>query len=761
MPNAAPQWLNLIRESDRRVELFKLYQDGAGYAVNELTADELRLIIDKADVAYYRPGSSQIMPDSDYDLLRPALKQLDPNDERIGRVGLPFDAGDLRNKVKHNIPMGSLDNTDNGIAGYEPWLEDVTTKLHSAAADVVEATRQRLAAEGIVNDVPDADLPVEIFASLKVDGGSICATYENGKLVRVATRGDGETGQDITVNGANFRRLPTILPHSVSCDVRGEAVMYVADYKEVVERDAGQPFDQIPEADRSNPRNIGNGVFGRDDGQDSERITFIAFNVEFDGDEQHDAAKFHTEAEKMESLRGLGFQPVPYKVCTTVDEFNDFYTETVANRDKLPFEIDGIVVVLNEIAYHLPFITDDIKTRLRPKYARAVKFPHKSNTTTIKDVILSVGHTGGIYPTAVFEEVRIGGVNVTHALLNNWDEIERLGVAINDEVEVVLAGDIIPKVIRCVTESPNRKPIEEPKRCPSCGEPTTRNYRGKKGAVTYCSQADKCPEALKGKVDKWIGSSKKGTGILNIGDGILKAMWDNNIVSDPADLYNLKPEDLENLTLDSGGRVGRSRAETIVNNIQNKRNLKLEVFLGSLGIDLLGRRRVILLRDAAGGRLDKLEDWLDTDEFAKMEIEGLGDTIRDAVVHGIKESRGLIDKLLAVGVTIDYPAAKPAPTATTGNGQADPNLPLAGLTFCITGTRAYMDEIEAKGGVFTSGVAKSKPSPDFLIQKDATQVTNKAKNAEANGYTQIVSLAFIRKVLDGQAELPKKEPVEA
>ncbi len=701
--------------------------DGFGHAVADMEADELRLLIDKADVAYHRPGSSQIMEDSEYDLLRPALKALDPTDERIDRVGLPFDEGQLRNKVEHRIPMGSLDNTDDGIAGFEPWVEGL----------------------GIGD--------VDIFASLKIDGGSICVTYEDGKLVRVATRGNGEIGQDITVNGANFRCLPTVLPRPVTIDVRGEAVMYIDEYKEVVERDAGIPFDQILEADRSNPRNIGNGVFGRDDGQDSERITFIAFNVE--GEDADD--QYNTEVEKMNYLKSFGFQPVPFTLCTTIDAFVSFYEKTLAGRDKLPFEIDGIVVVINEISLQQRFVTSDIKTRLRPKYARAVKFPHKANTTTHEGVVLRVAHTGGIYPTGKLKEVRIGGVNVTNVLLNNWDEIGRLGIAINDEVEVVLAGDIIPKVIRCVTKDPNRTLIDEPARCPSCGEPTTRNYRGKRGAVLYCSQAATCPAASLGKIDKWIGSSKKGTGILAIGDGILKAMWDNKVVEDAADLYTITADDLENLTLDGGGRVGRSRAETIINNITGKKHLKLEVFLGSLGIDLLGRRRVIILREKAGGRLDALEDWLDVDSFEKMEIEGLGDTIREAVSHGLRELRPLIDKLLAVGVTIDYPEVAAATAADT-NGELDPDKPFAGITFCITGTRAYMADIEARGGVFTSSVAKTKASPDFLIQKDPLKVSNKTKNAEANGHTQIIGLDFMKKVLDGNAELsPKKEPVEA
>jgi len=662
-------------------------------------------------MAYYRSGSEPILTDAEYDLLRPALKNLAPNDERIDRVGIPFDLADLRNKVEHRIPMGSLDNTDDGIAGYAPWLSQVATPT------------------------------TRVFASLKVDGGSICATYKEGKLVRVATRGNGAVGQDITVNGINFKNLPLELNEPLTMDVRGEAVMYIEEYKAVRSRDAGMPFDKIPKESQSNPRNVGNGVFSRDDGVDSEKMTFISFNVDVIG-----PTFANTEEQKMKFLKSMGFLPVPHIMCDTVEQLKSFYDSTVAGRDDLPFEIDGLVVVLDDLELQSEFITDDVKTKLRPKYARAIKFPHKSNTTILESVAISVGHTGGIIPTARLQEVRIGGVNVSNCLLNNWDEIGRLGVQLGDEVEVILAGDIIPKIIRVVNKGTNRTPIEEPKTCPSCSKPTTRIYRGKEGAVVYCTDPQNCPDCKLGKIDKWIGSSKKGVGILNIGDGILKAMWDNEVIGDAADLYTLKPDDLKDLELEGGGRIGESRANKIVANIQGKKHLPLEVFLGSLGIDLLGRRRVIILRENANGELDTLADWLDFKKLGEIKMEGFGDAIREAVINGMKEMSLLINKLMSNGVTISYPIV-------SEDGD-DADKPFSGLIFCITGTRAFMADVEERGGVFASSVPKSKKSVHFLIQKDPLQMTTKAKNADANGFTQIISLDFLKKVLDGQAELP-------
>lgn len=685
----------------------KMREAGFAEAVDALGISELCDLIDKADIRYYRPGLSSIMTDAEYDLLKQKLKEFDHENERLTRVGSPYSVADLRNKVTHNIPMGSLDNTDNGISGFQDWIDFLNKKLGHVPA---------------------------IFASLKIDGGSICATYENGKLVRVATRGNGEVGDDITVNGMNFIDLPTTLPQPLTIDVRGEAILYKDDFNFICDR------DQIPEEERSNPRNVGNGILGRDDGRDSDRLHFISFNLE--GEETQ------TEVAKMQLLKSLGFQPVPHKLCVTVDSFMAFYNSIVEKRDMLPFEIDGIVVVVNEIAQQKPFITSDVKTRLRPKYARAVKFQHKSNRTELVDVLLTVGHTGAIIPTAVLKEVRVGGVNVTHALLNNWDEIARLGVAIGDTVEVVLAGDIIPKITRVVQVGANRKPILEPHRCPACGDVASREYRNKKGAVTYCSNQD-CHAAKLAKVNQWIGTSKKGVGILGIGDTILKALWDNNLIQDPADLYTLTVDQLKDVKLDGDVRIGNSRATQIVANIADKRRLPLHVFLGSLGIDLLGRRRVKLLAESSSGQLTKLEHWLDNNLLSTIKLPGFGDTIRESIVAGIEENRRLIDKLLSVGVTIDGEQSEEQTESAQCESSESSDKPFAGFSFCLTGTRSYQDDIERLGGTIKSGVSKGLT---FLVQADPLSTSNKTKKAEEYG-TAIISIDYLKQAIDGHVKL--------
>jgi len=692
----------------------KMRDRGFAEAANNLTLAQLSDLLDKADIRYYRPGLQPIMADSEYDLLKQKLQEIDPENERLTRVGSPYSIDDLRTKVTHNIPMGSLDNTDEGILGLQDWIDTLQKKL---------------------NHIP------AIFASLKIDGGSICATYQNGELVRVATRGNGEVGDDITANGVNFIDLPTQLPEPLNLDVRGEAILYKADFDEICDR------DQIPVADRSNPRNVGNGILGRDDGQDSDRLRFIAFNME--------GESVPTEMAKMERLKALGFQPVPHKLCQGLDTFTAFYEGVIGKRDQLPFEIDGIVVVVNEIAQQQPFITKDIKTRLRPKYARAVKFPHKSNTTELIDVLLTVGHTRAIIPTAVLKEVRIGGVNVSHALLNNWDEIARLNIAIGDEVEVVLAGDIIPKVIRRVKVGTNRKPIAEPHRCPACGDVASREYRGKKGANTYCANPT-CHAAALAKVSHWIGTSKKGVGILGIGDTILKVLWDMNLIQNPSDLYTLTVEQIQDMKLDGDVRIGKSRATQIIANINGKKRLPLHTFLGSLGIDLLGRRRVKILADASGGRLTKLKHWLDRELLTTIELPGFGDTIRDAIVDGIDENRALIEKLLSVGVEIEGEGSNTEAAPVENGNEPSADRLFVGYSFCLTGTRAYQDDIVRLGGELKSGVSKGLT---FLVQADPLSTSNKTKKAEEYG-TAIISLEYLKQAIDGLVVLePMNAPV--
>lgn len=673
--------------------------------VRSLGSNETRMLIDKADAAYYRIGRTQsLISDEIYDAARNHLRTMCPDDPRLTRVGVQYDTSELRNKVTHTIPMGSLDNTDDGIAGYDKWYDWILTKLN-----VDETT---------------------IFASLKIDGGSVRARYVDGKLITVATRGNGTIGEDITANAINFQYLPLELPEPITCDVRGEAILYIDDFEALMVAEHQMPFDDIPKNLISNPRNVGNGVLGRDNGQDSDKIRMLAFNIITEG------VEYDSELHKITHLRELGFNPVPNVICNNRTDLRNFYDTIADSRNGLPFEIDGVVVVVNDTKSQDLFVTDDINSKLRPKHSRAIKFPHRSSTSKLKAVDITVGHTGAIIPTGIFDEVRVGGVNVQHALLNNWDEIDRLGLAIGDEAEIILAGDIIPKVSRVVARGETRKEIIEPKECPSCGKPTTREIRGKAGALTYCTDPTNCPLALFAKISHWVGGSKTGVGILGVGDTILKALWDQGIIKDPSDLYLLTTNLLQDIELDGGVRVGTSRAQMIVDNIQEKKHLPIHTFLGSLGIELLGRRRVQMLQKAADGKLDTLDNWLDTDNLRKLRVEGLGEAIRSAIISGIEANRPLIQRFLDKGVVVGEEQAVVQPVSSD-------NLVFAGLNFCLTGTRECQDDIVRLGGTLKSGVSKGL---HYLVQKDPLSTSNKTQKAEEYG-VKIISIDKLKEMI--------------
>lgn len=665
-----------------------------------MNIEDLQNLIDQADEAYYSIDGEPTLSDAEYDHYKAQLKSIDPDNVRLIRVGhRPINP--LRTKVHHSFPMGSLDNTDGGIEGYEAWYKSIAT---------------------------DA----KVMASLKMDGASIRAKYVRGILVEVATRGNGIVGEDITQNALKFQNLPHKLSKEVDIDIRGEAILHKKDFEKICEEEHGIPFSEIEPGAISNPRNVGNGILGRDDGHNSDLIHFYAFDLHTPRPN-----KISSEEHKLAYLKQLGFTTVDHILCSSQETLKSFYNKVLEKRDNLKFEIDGIVVVLNEHSLKQFHITDDIKTKMRPKYARAIKFPHRSATTKLLDVLLTVGHTGAIIPTAKVETVRVGGVNVSNVLLNNFDEIKRLKLGYGDTVIVGLAGDIIPKIFGKLEDIEPERPILEPTNCPACDSPTTRENRGKDGAVTYCTNS-LCSAASLAKISQWIGGSKKGVGILGIGDGILQAMWESGLVKDPSDLYLLKPEDLANLELD-GLKVGQSRANGIIKEIKDKSELDIEVFLGSLGIDLLGRRRVQLLAKASTNYdLGDINNWLDTDSFSKLELPGMGSAIKDAIVDGINSNRELIHKLLKNGVSIK--------TKTSGKVS---DLPFAGLSFCLTGTRECSDDIERLGGELKSGVSKTL---SYLVQKDATSNSTKTQKADKYG-VPVISIDFLKDVIAGKSNL--------
>jgi DNA ligase (NAD+) len=364
----------------------------------------------------------------------------------------------------------------------------------------------------------------------------------------------------------------------------------------------------------------------------------------------------------------------------------------------------------------------------RPKGQVAWKFDSVGVETVLEGVVISGGHTGALIPTAQLRPVEIGGTTVSNASLANYDEIVRFDVAIGDSVWVVKANDVIPKILRVTHRPASRIPIAVPTVCPFCGGEVgrRRNSGGEEGVIIECRNVD-CPKKSSGKVRRWIASLD----ILGIGEAVLEAMFERFAFEDAADLYRLRERsaELANLVINTDKEIilGEKRANSILNAIDGTRTLTLSQFMGSLGIDHLGKRRVELMIEAAQGALDTLDDWRsgrlrETALAEKAGVPNIAGQIQDA----IEATAQVIDKLLSSGVTVlppirDIPVSEGSPIKTV----------------CISGKlpsgrkkSAYEEPLRAAGYSLVDTVTKDL---DYLVLADPNSGSSKADKARKLG----------------------------
>ncbi len=661
---------------------------------------ELRNLILKAKQAYYY-GGNPIMTDAEYDALEDELRELAPEDDVLALVGAPVPPDAILQKARHRIPMGSQ-NKVNGVDEFVTWYEK--------------------SAEGGA-----------LLASLKGDGASAAAYYEDGRLKQVISRGDGFEGEDITANAVKFQGLPVVVADEdgehFSGAVRFEVILTVQNWK------------KLDPSQAKNPRNAGSGIMGRKNGENSELLSCFAFDIE----ELHDGQTrpFATEAERMERLSRWGFQVIPHQLCENAEAAIAYYQHVALSRDELPFWIDGVVFKVDELERQRSLGV----TANRPKGQVAWKFDSKGAETQLLDYSISVGHTGALIPTAHLAPVDIAGTTVSNALLNNWDEIARLDVAVGDTVWLIKANDIIPKITGVRNRPDTRKPIAVPTECPVCHSPVGRrkNTAGQDGVVIEC-QNDDCPARSVGKLKRWIRSLD----IQGIGDVVRHAMVEQMGIEDAAGLYRLKddPAALAALVINPEKelRLGEKRAASIIEQVEQKRDLSLVQFLGSLGIDRLGTRRVELMVRAAAGELDDLNDWLgdklrDVDFAAKAGVPTVGALIADSIAG----QRDVIDHLLQAGVRI-----------TELGVEHDAPSEKEGQTLCITGKLpsgkkkgAYAEPLEKLGIRLVDNVTEGL---DYLVLADPSSNSAKAKKARKLGVRLLSEDELQRFVETGQLE---------
>ncbi len=631
---------------------------------------EIRALIDRADHAYYGGGQA-IMDDAVYDALEVELRTLCPTDERLTRVGAAVFAASILAKREHIIPMGSQNKATNREE-FSAWLKSIG------------------ASDGTV-----------LHVNLKADGGSVSLEYVSGHLFRAVTRGDGVIGEDITANVTKFRGLPKrVMLDGVpfTGHVRAEIILTT---------EAWRKLD--PELS-TNPRNLGNGMSRRKDGAEVEFLQLVAFRAY--NEEGREIG--NTEFEMDLAIRGMGFD-VSRAAVGGADLVWAFYDEIKTQRNALPFWIDGLVVKLNDISAQRDL---GIASNC-PRGQVALKFPAEGKETTLRSVELSVGHTGAVIPTAKFDPVIIGGTTVSSALLCNWDEIRALNVAIGDNVLVVKRGDIIPKIEAVVSRPVQRVEIGEPTVCPVCGSKLERKVtlEGEESANLYCVNED-CKAKAIGKVSRWLTSLN----ILGIGDEVLNALHLQLGVEDAADLYTLKDRAvaLADLTVSDVG-FGQKRAKKIIEAIEAARSLTIEEFIGSLGIDALGKRRVELIRQAVPGVMDKLSSWMDGSLTSVADKAGVPN-VATRIVADLDRKRPLIEKLLKNGVTVKEVEAATVPTS---------DAPSVCITGSLSQPRSHYEAlVKAKGWAWKADVSKGLT---YLVIADPDSSSSKAVKARKLG----------------------------
>lgn len=565
--------------------------------------------------------------------------------------------------VQHKVPMLSLNNAMN----------------EQELVDFDEQVRRFLAKDG--HDLEEIEYTIEF----KFDGVAVSLSYENGVLVQGATRGDGTTGEDVTSNVKTIKSIPLRLRGSKASkggvEIRGEVLFRKKEFESLnAER------QERGEETFANPRNAASGSLRQLDPQETARrpLYFFAYglgSVESNGDFSRASL-----SDAMREVETLGFSISPgFKTVKGIEALRKAYRDAEEGRESLPFEVDGIVIKVNDIT-----LQERLGFRQRsPRWAIAAKFKPVEAVTTLEDIIIQVGRTGALTPVAVLKPVRVGGVIVSRATLHNQDEIERKGLLIGDKVVVRRQGDVIPAVVAAMTASRTgqEKPFKFPHKCPECSAPVERVADE---AVTRCPNPS-CPAKTHNRILHY--ASRDALDIEGLGDKMVALLLEHGVVKELPDIYTLTVERLQELP-----RMGELSSSNLVEAIAASKKRPLSRFIFALGIRHVGTK--------TGGVIARncrtIEHFVKLDEEALLEMEEIGPETARSVAEFLGDSRerSLIDRLLELGV---HPQAEAAPVS---------DGVFKGKTLVLTGTLSTMSRKEAEelvvknGGKVSSSVSK-------------------------------------------------------
>jgi DNA ligase (NAD+) len=657
----------------------------------EKKLESLREKIRHHEYRYYVLDDPEIS-DLDFDKLMQQLKDLESShpdlitpDSPTQRVGGKPREGFI--KVPHSSPMLSLDNT---------YSED---ELRAWERRVHELSGRK---------------EIDYVCELKLDGMSLALIYEDGKLVRGITRGDGTVGEDVTLNVRTVRSVPLSIAKDklkkagipAEFEVRGELLMPLAAFKKMNDDREAKGLSPF-----ANPRNATAGTVRQLESRITaeRRLDYFSYMLLEDG-----RTFFDRHSKTLDALDAAGFKVNPHrKLVHSIDEAWDFIRQWEAKRDSLPYEIDGIVIKVDRTSLQneLGF------TGKAPRWAIAYKYAARAGITKLEDIRVQVGRTGKLTPVAMLAPVSIGGTTVRNATLHNMDEIERLGVKIGDWVQVERGGDVIPKIAKVIDDKDHPRPpardLREfvmPEKCPVCGTKVVKT----EGEVDYrCINAN-CPAKLLGTILHFASR-----GVMNIdgmGESLVAQLLDRGLVKNVADIYSLNKKDLLSLE-----RFADKSAQNILDEIERSKKLPLERVIYGLGIRFVGERTAQFLAEHFGS-MEALEH-AGQDELQR--VDEVGPRIAESIAEffSIPANRKLVDRLREAGLTL------------TGQ-KKQRGTKLAGKTFVLTGTLAHFTRDQAKkmiedaGGKVSGSVSKKT---DYVIAgSDAGSKLDKAKDLGVN-----------------------------
>ena len=657
--------------------------------------DSLRKEIRRHDYLYYVTNRPEIA-DQEYDRLFRELTDLEiayPDlvtpDSPTQRVGAP--PMDELKKTQHIRPMLSLDSVT-GAEDVQAFDKRVRRELGRELGQELDSA------------------VIEYTVEPKYDGLSVELIYENGTFVRGATRGDGLTGEDVTINLRTLRSLPLQLQADAKPPshlvIRGEVYMRLDDFQALNRR-----ITERGEEAFANPRNAAAGSLRQLDSRITADRPLVITCYEVMA---QSGTLPPTHWDELECLTRWGL-PIPMQRhrCKNIEEVIAFHAETETGREQLPFEIDGVVVKINRRDWQ-EILGEKSRS---PRWAIAYKFTPRKEITQVQDIVVSVGRTGTLTPLALLKPVDVGGVTISRATLHNADEVARKDIRVGDTVKVERAGDVIPAIAeRLVIPGEQRaETFRMPDRCPVCGSSVARE-----GAYYYCSGQAACPAQLKGELEHF--ASKGALNIDGLGKKTVAQLVERGLVRGLADLYTLTKEQL--LTLD--GFADRS-ASLLLEAIDRSKQVSLERFLVGLGIRQVGEHiaRVLARRF---GTLDAISS-ADRDTFES--VHEIGPEIAASLESFFREERNrrVIDRLRALGLQIET-------TAQATEGQR----PLEGKTFVFTGGLEGFSREEAKrrveqlGGRVASSV--SKQTDYVVIGRDPGSKLDQAKRLSITVLTE-------------------------